>query len=95
MYVRKANSMRPILNSSRTEKAIRNEIQKTGRRIVVLCEQIDDLRASCDYYHYYGLICDLVETEDKIQCKIGKLMKQINRRNKLGRELNEKIHKAG
>ena len=83
------------MNSSRTEKAIRNEIQQTGRRISALCEQIDNLRASCDYYHYYGLVCDLVETEDKIQRKIVKLMNQINRRNKLGRELNEKIHKAG
>lgn len=85
--------MRAILNS-RTEKAIRNEIQKTGRRIATLCEEIDDLRASYDYYHYYGLVCDLVETEDKIQWKIGKLMKLINRMNELGRELNEKIHKA-
>ena len=82
-------------SNSRTEKAIRNEIQQTGRRIAAICEQIDDLRASYDYYHYYGLICDLVETEDKIQWKMGKLRKAINRMNKLGRELNEKIHKAG
>ena len=83
--------MQPTSNSSRTEKAIRQEIQQTGRRIATLCEQIDDLRASYDYYHYYGLVCDLVETEDKIQWKIGKLMKQINRRNKLGRELSKYI----
>ena len=83
------------MNSSRTEKAIRHEIQQTGRRIADLCEQIGDLRASYDYYHYYGLICDLVDTDDKIQLKIGKLRKAINRRNKLGREMNEKIHKAG
>ena len=82
------------MNYSRTEKAIRNEIQQTGRRIAALCEQIGDLRESYDYYHYYGLICDLVDTDDKIQLKIGKLRKEINRRNKLGRELNEKIHKA-
>lgn len=82
--------MRAILNS-RTEKAIRNEIQKTGRRIAALCEEIDDLRASYDYYHYYGLVCDLVETEDKIQWKIGKLMKLINRMNELGRELSAYI----
>ena len=85
--------MHPVSNS-RTEKALRNEIQQTGRRIVALCEQIDNLRVSYDYYHYYGLIRDFVETEDKIQWKIGKLMEQINRMNKLGRELNEKIHKA-
>lgn len=82
--------MQPTLNS-RTEKAIRNDIQQTGRRIAALCEAIDNLRASYDYYHYYGLICDLVETEDKIQWKIGKLMKLINRRNKLGRELSKYI----
>ena len=82
--------MQPISNS-RTEKAIRNEIQQTGQRIASICEQIDDLRASYDYYHYYGLVCDLVETEDKIQWKMGKLMKQINRRNKLGRELSAYI----
>ena len=75
----------------RTEKAIRNEIQQTGRRIAALCEQIGDLRASYDYYHYYGLICDLVDTDDKIQLKIGKLRKAINRRNKLGRELSKYI----
>lgn len=83
--------MQHASNSSRTEKAIQNEIQKTGRRIAALCEAIDNLRASYDYYHYYGLICDLVETEDKIQWKIGKLMKLINRRNKLGRELSKYI----
>ena len=83
--------MQPASNSSRTEKAIRHEIQQTGRRIATLCEQIDDLRASYDYYHYYGLVCDLVETEDKIQWKIGKLMKLINRMNKLGRELSNYI----
>ena len=82
--------MQPVSNS-RTEKAIRNEIQQTGRRIAALCEAIDNLQASYDYYHYYGLICDLVETEDKIQWKIGKLMKLINRRNKLGRELSKYI----
>ena len=78
-------------SNSRTEKAIRNEINQTSKRISRLCEEIDSRRASYDYYHYYGLICDLVETEDKIQWKIGKLMKQINRRNKLGRELSKYI----
>lgn len=83
------------MNSSRTEKAIRNEINQTSKRINRLCEKIDSLRADYAYYHYYGLVCDLVETEDKIQWKMGKLRKAINRRNKLGRELNETLHKAG
>lgn len=82
--------MQPVSNS-RTEKAIRNDIQQTGRRIASLCEQIGSLQSSYDYYHYYGLVCDLVKTEDKIQWKIGKLMKLINRRNKLGRELSKYI----
>ena len=86
--------MQPASNSSRTEKAIRNDIHQTGWRIATLCEQIDSLQSSYDYYHYYGLICDLVKTDDKIQCKIGKLRKAINRMNELGREMNEKIHKA-
>lgn len=80
--------MQHTLNSSRTEKDIRNEIQQTGKRISYLCEKIDSLRADYAYYHYYGLVCDLVETEDKIQWKMGKLMKAINRRNKLGIELS-------
>ena len=83
--------MQPILNSSRTEKAIRKEIQQTGRRIADLCDEIDSLRADYAYYHYYGLVCDLVETEDKIQWKMGKLRKAINRMNKLGRELSKYI----
>ena len=87
--------MNPTISNSRTEKAIRNDIHQTGRRISALCEAIDNLRASYDYYHYYGLVCDLVKTEDKIQWKIGKLRKEINKMNKLGREMNEKIHKAG
>ena len=82
--------MQPTSNS-RTEKAIRNEIQQTGRRIAALCDAIDNLRASYAYYHYYGLVCDLVATEDKIQWKMGKLMKLINRRNKLGMELSAYI----
>ena len=83
--------MQPASNSSRTEKAIRNEIQQTGRRIDALCEEIDYLRADFYLYRHKGEICDLVETEDKIQWKIGKLMKQINRMNKLGRELSSFI----
>lgn len=83
--------MQHTLNSSRTEKDIRNEIQQTGQRIASICEKIDSLRADYAYYHYYGLVCDLVETEDKIQWKMGKLRKEINRRNKLGRELSKYI----
>lgn len=83
--------MNPTILNSRTEKAIRNDIHQTGRRISALCEQIDSLQSSYDYYHYYGLVCDLVKTEDKIQWKIGKLRKEINKMNKLGRELSKYI----
>ena len=30
-----------------------------------------------------------------IEWRVGKLRKAINRRNKLGREMNEALHKAG
>lgn len=86
--------MQPISNS-RTEKAIRNEINQTSKRINRLCEEIDSLRAQCYWYRYRKEICKLVEAEDRIEWRVGKLRKAINRRNKLGRELNEKIHKAG
>lgn len=82
--------MQPTSNS-RTEKAIRNELQQTGRRIAALCEEIDSLRADCYLYRHKGDVCNLVDTDDKIQWKIGKLMKAINRRNKLGRELSKYI----
>ena len=82
--------MQPTSNS-RNEKAIRNEIQRTGRRIAALCEEIDSLRADCYWYRHYERICELVETDDKVQWKIGKLRKAINRRNKLGRELSKYI----
>ena len=90
MFVRKVTSMQHILNS-RTEKAIRNELQQTGRRIAAICEEIDSLRADCYLYRHKGDVCNLVETDDKIQWKIGKLMKAINRRNKLGSELSKYI----
>lgn len=83
--------MQRASNSSRTEKAIRNEIQQTGRRIASLCEEIDSLRADCYWYRRYERICELVETDDKIQWNIGKLRKAIKRRNKLGRELSNYI----
>ena len=83
--------MQPILNSSRTEKAILNEINQTSKRINRICEEIDSLRADCYLYRHKGDVCNLVDTDDKIQWKIGKLMKAINRRNKLGRELSKDI----
>ena len=86
--------MQPASNS-RTEKAIRNEIQQTGRRIATLCEQIADLRAQCYRYRYRKEICNLEAAKSRTEYRVGKLRKAINRRNKLGRELNEKIHKAG
>ena len=82
--------MQPTSNS-RTEKAIRNEIQQTGRRIAALCEEIDSLRADFYLYRHKGDICNLVETDDMIQWRIGKLRKAINRMNKLGRELSKYI----
>ena len=42
-------------------------------------------------YRHKGDVCNLVDTDDKIQWKIGKLRKAINRRNKLGRELSKYI----
>lgn len=86
--------MQPTSNS-RTEKAIRNEIQQTSKRINRLCEEIDSLRADCYWYRHRGEICNLEETKERIKYRVRKLRKAINRRNKLGRELNEKIHKAG
>ena len=86
--------MQPISNS-RTEKAIRNEINQTSKRINRLCEEIDSLRAECYWYRYRKEICNLEEAKYRIEYRVGKLRKAINRRNKLGRELNEKIHKAG
>ena len=83
--------MQPISNSSRTEKAILNEINQTSKRINRICEEIDSLRADCYLYRHKGDVCNLVDTDDKIQWKIGKLMKAINRRNKLGRELSKYI----
>lgn len=85
--------MHPISNS-RTEKAIRNEIDQTSKRINRLCEEIDSLRAQCYWYRHRLEICNLEETKERIEWKVGKLRKAINRMNKLGRELNEKIHKA-
>ena len=83
------------MNSSRTEKAIRNEINQTSKRINRLCEEIDSLRADCYWYRHKGEICNLEETKERIEYRVGKLRKAINRRNKLGRELNETLHKAG
>ena len=90
MYRRKALTMQPVSNS-RTEKAIRNEIQQTSKRINRLCEEIDSLRAQCYWYRQRKDICNLVEADDRIQWRIGKLRKAINRMNKLGRELSKYI----
>lgn len=84
--------MQPTLNS-RTEKAIRNEIQQTSKHIDRLCEEIDNLRADCYWYRHKGEICNLEETKERIEYRVGKLRKAINRRNKLGMELNEMIKK--
>ena len=86
--------MQHTLNSSRTEKAIRNEINQTSKRINRLCEEIDSLRAQCYWYRHRKEICNLEETKDRIEWRVGKLRKAINRMNKLGRELNETLHKA-
>ena len=86
--------MQPISNY-RTEKAIRHEIHQTSKRINRLCEEIDSLRAQCYWYRYRKEICNLEEAKERIEWRVGKLRKAINRINKLGRELNEKIHKAG
>lgn len=82
--------MQPTLNS-RTEKAIRNEIQQTSKRINRLCEEIDSLRADCYWYKHRGEICNLEEAKEMIEYRVGKLRKAINRMNKLGMELNEMI----
>lgn len=82
--------MQPTLNS-RTEKAIRNEIQQTSKRINRLCDEIDSLRADCYWYRHKGDISNLEATKEMIEYRVGKLRKAINRRNKLGMELNEMI----
>lgn len=86
--------MKSTILNSRTEKAIRNEINQTSKRINRLCEEIDSLRARCYWYRHRKEICNLEEAEEMIEWRVGKLRKAINRRNKLGREMNEKIHKA-
>ena len=82
--------MQPASNS-RTEKAIRNELQQTGRRIAAICEEIDSLRAQCYWYRYRKEICNLEEAKEMIEWRLGKLRKAIKRRNKLGRELSKYI----
>lgn len=84
-----------LISNSRTEKAIRNEIKYTGKRIASLCEEIDSLRVSCYWYRHYGEICNLEETKERIEYRVGKLRKAINRRNKLGMKLNEMIKEDG
>ena len=38
-------------------------------------------------YRHYGEICNLEETKERIEYRVGKLRKAINRRTKLGEEL--------
>ena len=85
--------MQPTSNS-RTEKAIRNEIHQTGQRIADLCEEIDDLRADCYRYRDEGENCNLEDTKKRIEYRVRKLMKAINRMNKLGRELSDLINEG-
>ena len=87
--------MQLVLNSSRTEKAIRNEINQTSKCINRLCDEIDSLRSQCYWYRHRKEICNLEEAKERIEWRVAKLRKAINRRNKLGRELNETLHKAG
>ena len=86
--------MQHVLNSSRTEKAIRNEINQTSKRINRLCEEIDSLRARCYWYRHRKEICNLEETKEMIEWRVGKLRKAINRMNKLGRELSKYIKES-
>lgn len=81
------------ISNSRTEKAIRNEIQQTGKRIASLCDEIGNLRASCFWYHIYGQICSFEEARERIVHKGVEVMTLINRRNELGNELNETTEK--
>ena len=84
--------MLPI-SSSRTEEAIRNEIRYTGKRIVSLCDEIGSLRASCRWYHIYGQILSFEEARERIVSKGVEVITLIDRRNKLGIELNKTIKK--
>lgn len=86
--------MRHVLNSSRTEKAILNEINQTSKRINRLCEEIDSLRAQCYWYRYRKEICNLEEAKEMIEWRVGKLRKAINRMNKLGSELSKYINEG-
>ena len=76
-------------NSSRTRKAIRNEIKDTGERIAHLCNDIDELQAARFWYQHYGQICNGEECRYSIEKKVSRLIKAINRMNKLGSELRE------
>ena len=86
--------MQHILNSSRTTTAIYKEIGQTAERIADICELIDEAR--CDYASssWNNEDEELQEAERQFNNGILRLRKAMKRRNKLGRELNEKIHKA-
>ena len=85
--------MQPASNS-RTTTAIYKEIGQTAERIADLCELIDEAR--CDYAisSWDNEDEELQEAERQFNNGILRLRKAMKRRNKLGRELNEKIHKA-
>lgn len=76
-------------NSSRTRKGIRHDIKDTGERIVCLCDEIDELQADIYCYQDDGDICDGEECRYSIGKKMTRLIKAINRMNKLGSELRE------
>ena len=78
--------MQPASNS-RTEKAIRNEINQTSKRISRLCEEIGSLRARCYWYRYRKETCNLEKAKERIEWRLCKLRKAINRINKLAIEL--------
>lgn len=82
------------MNSSRTTTAIYKEIGQTAERIADLCELIDEAR--CDYASssWNNKDEESQEAERQFNNGILRLRKAMKRRNKLGRELNEKIYKA-
>ena len=83
-----------LISSSRTTTAIYKEIGQTAERIADLCELIDEAR--CDYARssWNNEDEESEEAERQFNNGILRLSKAMKRRNKLGRELNEKIHKA-
>lgn len=85
--------MLPI-SGSRKIAGIYKQIGQTAERIADLCELIDEAR--CDYASssWHNEDEESEEAERQFNNGILRLRKAMKRRNKLGRELNEKIHKA-